>query len=140
MMLHRCPRPILIVQERARPVEHVLLAYNDSIKAREALFVSAHIARSWGSRLTVVAAPEKGMPGYDWLDNARDYLEKHEVKADYHHKFGSVPSVIDHAASQYRCDMILMGGYKAGPITEVVLGSKVDELMRRTDLPMLVCS
>ncbi len=140
MMIHRCPRPILVVPVKATPIEHVLLAYNDSPKAQEALFVAAHFAEAWNSKLTVISVAEKSRLGYDWLDQARNYLESLGVKAGYHHKLGSVPRAIDHAAAQYSCDLILIGGYKAAPLTEVVLGSKVDELMRRSSVPLLVCS
>ncbi len=140
MMIHRCPRPILVVPFKATPIEHVLLAYNDSPKAQEALFVAAHFSGSWNSKLTVISVAEKRSLGYEWLDQAREYLESHGVKASYHHKLGFVPRTIDHAASQYHCDLILIGGYKAAPLTEVVLGSKVDELMRRSSVPLLVCS
>ncbi|MBN1264035.1 MAG: universal stress protein [Anaerolineales bacterium] len=140
MMIHRCPRPILVVPQRARPLNRILLAYNDSPKAQEALFVAAYFAGVWKCDLTVLSMAEKGRLNYNWLDDARRYLEHHQVHASFHHKFGSVPRVIERAAAQYHSDIILIGGYKASPITEVMLGSKVDDLMRSSDFPLLVCS
>jgi len=140
MMIHRCPRPILVVSKYAKPPDRILLAYNDSPKAQEALYIAAYFAGTWKSDLTVLSVAEKGRLNYDWLDIARDYLEKHKVKTSYHHRFGSVPKAIERAAAQFHSDIILIGGYKASPITEVMLGSKVDELMRNTTIPILVCS
>jgi nucleotide-binding universal stress UspA family protein len=32
-----------------------------------------------------------------------------------------------------------MGGYSAKPVREVVLGSSVDEILRESRLPILIC-
>jgi nucleotide-binding universal stress UspA family protein len=34
---------------------------------------------------------------------------------------------------------LLLGGYSASPVVEVVLGSTVEALLRRWDRPMLIC-
>jgi len=140
MMIHRCPRPILVVPKAATRMDRILLAYNESPKAQEALYIAAHLAGAWNSQLDVVTVAEKGRFKYDQLDEARIYLEGYGIQAVFHHKFGNVPRTLERAAAQYQSDLILLGGYKASPLTEVVLGSKVDELMRRTEIPLLICS
>jgi nucleotide-binding universal stress UspA family protein len=42
-------------------------------------------------------------------------------------------------AEERGCDLIIMGGYGFNPVLEVVLGSAVDEVLRTSRRPMLIC-
>jgi nucleotide-binding universal stress UspA family protein len=138
-LLRRCPRPVLIVPRRAAPMQKMLLAYDGSAKAREALFVAAYLAEEWKSALTVLTVAEGDLPSTETLDFARKYLEFHEVQADFIEARGPVPSAMLTATETEGCDVILMGGYGAHPMVEAVLGSSVDQILRAASLPVLVC-
>jgi nucleotide-binding universal stress UspA family protein len=51
----------------------------------------------------------------------------------------TVSSAILTAAQDHDCDLILMGGYGHSPVVEVVLGSAVDEVLRSSRQPVLIC-
>jgi nucleotide-binding universal stress UspA family protein len=42
-------------------------------------------------------------------------------------------------AEAHDSDLILMGGYGYSPVVEVVLGSAVDEVLRASRQPVLIC-
>ncbi len=138
-ILRRCPRPVLAVPQSASALQKLLLAYDGSPKAREALFVAAYLAGEWRSSLVVMAAAENRVESSAALDFARQYLEFHEVEAAYLEAAGPAPTAIRDTAKAHRADLILMGGYGASPVVEVVVGSSVDQVLRESPVPMLIC-
>jgi nucleotide-binding universal stress UspA family protein len=52
---------------------------------------------------------------------------------------GPVAEVILSTAGAHDSDLILMGGYGYSPVVEVVLGSAVDEVLRASRQPVLIC-
>lgn len=132
LILRRCPRPVLLVPGPATPMARPLLAFDGSPKAKEALFVAAYLAEEWSASLTVLAAPAA-------VSFAREYLDFHEVAARFIEDEGAVADNVLRAAAEYSADLILMGGYSARPLVEVVVGSTVDAVLRRSLLPTLIC-
>jgi nucleotide-binding universal stress UspA family protein len=137
-IIRRSPRPILAVPGRVSAMQRLLLAYDGSSKAKEALFVATYMAGEWRSALTVLTAAE-GDVEYDVLQYVRKYLEFHEVNAEFVEARGSAANAILATAAERECDLILMGGYGAHPVVEVVLGSSVDWVLREAQQPILIC-
>jgi nucleotide-binding universal stress UspA family protein len=142
-LIHRCPRPILVVPEEPSAFQHALLAYDGTPKAREALFIATYISGRWQVPLTALTVIEGDDAMAQAQGEARDYLAEHGVDADYEvvqkEKKASVADHILATAEDRGCDLILMGGYGSGPVVEAVLGSTVDQLLRKSTRPMLIC-
>jgi nucleotide-binding universal stress UspA family protein len=139
-MIRRCPRPILAVPCHVSDLKHVLLAYTDSPKAQEALYIAAYMAGKWNSDLTVLTIDQESGKAEDIQKPAREYLAGINIQAEYIcQPSGDIPTKILETAEVEACDLILIGGYKMTPILEVVLGSIVDEVLRKTKIPVLVC-
>ena len=66
-------------------------------------------------------------------------MEARGVQATLVQEYGQVPDVVLRAAKEYESDLILMGGYGHGPMVEVVLGSAVDQVLRSSRQPVLIC-
>src|SRR5690606_16366552 len=81
-VLRRCPRPVLAAPAARERAERVLLGYDGSAKAEEALFVATYLAEAWKARLAVVCVLENDGVA-ETLPHARAYLEMHEVEADF---------------------------------------------------------
>jgi nucleotide-binding universal stress UspA family protein len=131
-------RPVLTVPGPAARPERVLLAYDGSPKAQEGLYVAAYLAGHWGAWLVVMTVIEsEGDTGR--LAQARDYLSARGVSATYVPGRGDVAQAILSTAEQQASDLIVIGGYGVRPMREVVLGSKVDQILRQAQRPVLVC-
>ena len=138
-LVQRCPRPILAVPQTVTPLNSALLAYDGSPKGEEALYAATYLALQWRIPLAVVAVIE-GEHGPDSpLSRARQYLESHGVAAGYIEESGRVAEAILRAAAARASDLILMGGYGLNPLVEAVLGSTVDQVLRETNMPVLIC-
>jgi nucleotide-binding universal stress UspA family protein len=138
-LLRNCPRPILTVPARWPKLERALLAYDGSPKAEEALFVATYLAGRWEMPLVVVTVLERRRTTPTTLDRARRYLQKHDVEATFVQERGPVAEAILQNAETHMSDLIIVGGYGRRPLLEVVLGSAVDQVMRASRRPMLIC-
>lgn len=137
-LIQRCARPVLAVPGAATPLERVLLAYDGSPKAQEALFVAAYLGDVWRAAVVVVTVAT-GVRDAAPVDYVRRYLEMHEVEATYLDAAGPVPDALVAAAEEHAADLVLMGGYGAGPLRGVLIGSTVDAVLRASTRPVLVC-
>lgn len=133
-ILRRCARPVLAVPGPVSSLERLLLAYDGSPKGNEALFLAAYFSCRCCMPLSVVTVGSHGT-----LEKAKAYLQAHQVTADYLQLEGPVADSILEAARKQDSQMIIMGGYGSSPLVEVVLGSTVDEILRESTLPVLVC-
>jgi len=70
---------------------------------------------------------------------AKRYLRRHGVDATYIEKQGDAGEAILEAAAEFESDLIVMGGYGFNPVLEIVLGSAVDQVLRESLHPVLIC-
>jgi nucleotide-binding universal stress UspA family protein len=122
------------VSQLSRP----LLAYDDSPKAKEALFVATYLAGRWEVQLDVITVESDDI-GEEQLEQARTYLVSHGVEANYHLLAGPVPDAIMATAEKQRRDMLIMGGYRGTALRDVVIGSAVDTILGQIEMPLLIC-
>ncbi|HJW83630.1 MAG TPA: universal stress protein, partial [Anaerolineae bacterium] len=137
-IIQRCPRPILFVPEAASPLTRALLAYDGSAKAREALFVAAYLAERYKIPLVVVSAEESRVTP-DALNYARRDLDMHEAQAEFVQAGGSTAEVVLKTAGEHAADLLIMGGYGHSALRQVALGSTVEQVLRASRRPVLIC-
>jgi nucleotide-binding universal stress UspA family protein len=140
-IIRRCPRPVLLVPQTATGprLERLLLAYDGSPKAEEALFVATYISGRWNIPPVVVTVTESERTTPETGARAQEYLEAHGVESTLLERQGPVATEIMVTAEEYGCDLVVMGGYGSRPMLEVVLGSAVDEVLRTSRRPVLIC-
>lgn len=138
-LIQRCPRPVLATPQTVSALNRALLAFDGSPKAREALFIAAYLAGKWRIPLTVVTVEDGGRNTAEVLAQARSYLEGHSISAEYRIEKGAVGETILNNCQEYACDFVILGGYGLAPVLEVVLGSALDEVLRQSCQPVLVC-
>jgi len=138
-LIQKCPRPILFTPQVTKPLRHALLAYDGSLKAQEALFISTYLAGKWKIPLGVISIGDENIVK-DIQGDARKYLEDHQVSAEYivSSENKSTETIL-HYVAQLNIDLLLLGGYSRNPILEVIQGDEVDQILRRTTIPILIC-
>lgn len=138
-LIRRCASPVLAVPGTSSPLDRALLAYDGSPKASEALFVATYLSGRWNSSLVVVTVMEAEHISSETQTPAQRYLQSHGVQATYVTEKGSVPDIIRKTAEEHGSNLIIMGGYGHSPVLEVVLGSAVDQVLRESRQPILIC-
>jgi len=137
-IIWRSACPIMTVSEKTSSLDRVLLAFDGSAKSKEALFVAAYVAELWNTSLVVMTRTGVGTTSPSVQDHARAYLELHEIQADYIVVDGTLDNILE-IASEREINLILMGSYSGTALKEVVLGSMVNELLRRFEYPIMIC-
>lgn len=138
-IVRRCPRPVLAAVPEVATLSRALLAYDGSSKANEALYVATYLAARWGIELHALAVEERKVAASMVLEAAGEYLKAHGVEVQLHTAVGPVAETMLLTAEEHDANLILMGGYGATPLTEVVLGSVVDSVLSWTPVPVLMC-
>lgn len=139
-LIQRCPRPILAMPTGAKcDLDRVLLAYDGSPKADEALFVAAYLKSRWPLELVVVTV-ETEYTSAAALEQTREYLAQYGI-TDVTFVLRQKPiaaAVLDTAVA-YQSNFLIMGGFGFRPMKHLVLGSTVDDVLRHFPHPMLIC-
>jgi nucleotide-binding universal stress UspA family protein len=138
-IIRRCPAPILAVKDKPSMMNKALLAYDGSPKAIEGLYIAAYVACSWEIPLVILAVNEKNEDTQAILHQASLYLESRGVDGRFISKSGFVSDAILQTAREETADWIIMGGYGMTPLIEVALGSAVDQVLRDSEIPVLIC-
>ncbi len=135
-IISRSPRPVLALPTGATDLNRAVLAFDGSPKAKEALFVAAYLAEKWNISLTVYTG--EGANAIATQNIARQYLEFHEIEAEYVFDKASAET-LKRVAEERNANLVLMGGYSGAIIKEVTLGSWVNYMLREQNAPVLVC-
>jgi nucleotide-binding universal stress UspA family protein len=140
-LILRCPQPILVVPHRTTPLNSAMLAYDGSPKAQEALFVAAYLAEQWKLRLIVATIAEKNPPveTQEAVAYAKNYLEEHGIQAVYAQCDGPIAPTLLVMAEETQSDLIIMGGYGTSPLFNLVSDDVVDQVLRGSSRPILLC-
>ncbi|OGO35227.1 MAG: hypothetical protein A2W35_11020 [Chloroflexi bacterium RBG_16_57_11] len=138
-LIQRCPRPVMATPQTVSALNRALLAFDGSPKAREALFIAAYVVGKWQIPISVVIVEDGVRNSAEVLVQARSYLEEHGIYAEYRIESGNVGETILSNCRNDECDFVILGGYGLAPVLEVVLGSTVDEVLRKSCQPVLVC-
>ncbi|MCA9931688.1 MAG: universal stress protein, partial [Anaerolineales bacterium] len=139
-LIHRSPRPVLTVPPGSiSAINRILLAYNSSPKAQEALFVATYLAARYQVDLTVVSVHKEDADD-GCLEYAEAYLSNHGVLTArlIGRQHDNPAQAILETSVAHQCDLIVIGGYKSQPIVHAVLGSNVDELLRESKVPIFI--
>ncbi len=133
-LVRRCPRPVLAVP-RVTELRRVMVGYDGSPRAREALYCAVYwAARTQGALAVVYVAPEPNPV----LEEARSYVQARGLQAVFIHRRGSeVAEALLDEAQTWGAQVLMVGGYK-GRWFEPVLGSTVDALLRARALPVWI--
>lgn len=137
-LLEQIHIPVLIARPMNTDRRRILIAYDDSKKSREALFLAAYLAALWGVDLSLIAVNE-GNEETGVLETARRFLDSYALDARYISARGQVADAILQAAESEQAVAIVTGGYQAHTFGRHRSGNTLDSLMEQVTLPLLIC-
>jgi len=138
-LIQRCPRPILFTPQTSKPLNHVLLAYDGSLKGQEALYIAAYVGGKWNLPLHVISKGDETVIS-KIQGVARDYLEGLNIQAEYItlNRDNNLENILDYV-EPLNIDLLVTGGYSLSPVREIFKGSDVDEILRQVKIPIIIC-
>lgn len=138
-IIRNIKRPVLVVRELVTDMNNLLLAYDGSNKSNEALFISAYFTARYGSNLNIITVDNGLTDLNEIVNNCKNYLERLNIKYNYFVNKGDFTVLAIDTIENNQIDLLLMGGYKHSAFLEVVLGSSVDPILRKINIPALIC-
>jgi nucleotide-binding universal stress UspA family protein len=138
-IIRRSGRCVLATPHTATPLNRIMLAYVNSPTSREAMFLSSYFASRWGATLGVVSVGVTSEIAFRLQTPVRVYLKSRKLSASYFQPTGYVSEGILKAASDFEADLLVIGGFNRPPVVEVVLDMTLDQLLRATKIPILIC-
>ena len=134
----KCTKPVLVTSEHFKEPSNLLLCYDGSQYASDAMQTAADFALSLSLPLTVLTAKKSEDGEKDILPDARRYFSSYKIKTDFKAIKGNPHEVIIKFAKENSIDLIFMGAYGHSRIIEMVLGSTTEYVLRNTDCPVLM--
>lgn len=138
-IVRKACRPVIFVPRVVPKVERLLLAFDGSPKAQEALYVATYLAGKWRWRLDVLTVLEAGRASAETTRLAEEYLTQRGVLANFITKTGDAAEAILETAAERDSHEIIMGGYSYPRVMEVIFGSTVDRVLREAKVPVFIC-
>ena len=137
-LITRSSRPIFAIPGKVSALQHALLAFDGSPKSKEALFIATYLAEQWGTKLTILTGLDDTTSDSSVQDFARNYLEFNEIEADFiSHKYSAEALII--TAEEIQADLVIMGSYSGSILKEMTVGSSVNTMLLKSQLPILIC-
>jgi nucleotide-binding universal stress UspA family protein len=140
-------------------VRRILLAYDDTPGARQALAEAVQLARHEGARLIVVAIQghlarfdgytvgeirneheRRQRDGRRWLRTVEAYADDNGVRVRTDILTGSVTRQLARAARACRADLVVMAREDQPEILKRIIGTQAERVSRRAQCPVLIAT
>jgi nucleotide-binding universal stress UspA family protein len=143
-VIRRAACPVLVLSQVKPRLSRVLLAYDGSPYAEEALYVAEHLAAVWDASLAVVTVEESARTSAATLDAALSYLRQQGIDARGFFKGAQpgpagVAGTILQVAAEQGSDLLLLGDSGYSPFVELFVRSTVDHVLREAGCSVMVC-
>jgi len=133
-------KPCIVTPGQARPVSHILIAYDDSPSARNALETTLTLASKLKTEITILAAchRETEETASRALQEAHAEATKRNLPARAQLVHGDAAQQIINQAIALQAQLIVMGAYGHNRIREWILGSTTSQVLHRAGVPVLL--
>ena len=128
--------PVLVTESDVPGKNHYVVAYDGSDHAKEALRLAANVSGQWGAALSVLRVGR--LDDDTHTQEARAYLEAHDLKVDYVQRDGDPSEIIVEYACETQADLLIMGAYGHTKVRELVVGSTTSYAMNHSPCPLLL--
>ena len=131
--------PIMVVDQKFRSFEHITCAYDRSEYSSHALKLTAFLGSSLKYPVEVVNIDNDAQERKATLEEAKKYLDPHQVAAQYRHEAGDAAEIlIQITRDAPKSTVLLMGSYGHSRIREAIIGSTTVQVMRSALKPIIV--
>lgn len=134
----RSASPVLLAEEKWRPLKQALVLYDGSHPAVRSLKLACDLAERTGLGLRVLTADDDAAKGQTTSDEAKAYLEPRHVQAAYSVLPGRAAKAAAASLAEQPADLVILGMRGHSPLRYLILGRTAEQLMRSVDLPVLM--
>ena len=121
-------------------VSRILLIYDDSEKAREALYIAAYYGARYGCGLHILMPDKDSKSNEEAIDFAQEYLKS--LNLDYQTVMLSHNELAENLTTfieENSISTVMLGGYSTTGLLERIFSSTIDHVLELSPVPVLVC-
>lgn len=131
-------RCVVVCGAQPSPMNACAIAYNGGETARRALDFAARFASILQSTIHIIYATSDRAAGVQIVGQAEAVLSLQGVAFVTHIEPGTPGEVVARVVERTKCDALFAGAHVAGGRTSKVTVSHAEEILRHTDIPVLV--
>jgi nucleotide-binding universal stress UspA family protein len=137
-VVKRARTPVLLAEEVVMPLQGLLVLYDGSHSANQALKLVADMASHTSLRLVVFTAARTQTEAAAVQEEARTYLAAFPFEVAYHSRAGDIVQAVFEELRENPADAVCMGIKGHSALRDFILGSTAEHLMREIDVPILL--
>lgn len=135
-VIRRSTLPVLITGTAELCKERILMAYDGSSHAQNALRTAVAFAEMWHTALKILIVGDDETNSE--AEEVQGYLDAHEVDGTVLQALGDPGERIIEFAGSTRADMVVMGAYGHSKVRELVVGSTTTYVINHASCPILL--
>lgn len=135
-VIRRSTLPVLVTGQAKLGKESILVAYDGSSHARNALRTAVAFAEIWKTPLRILMVGDEAAESA--VEQMHSYLEAHDVEKEIIEATGDPSEVIVDTANNTNADLIVMGAYGHAKVRELVVGSTTTYVINHASCPVLL--
>ena len=140
-IIQKSYRSALVITSGFYPGERLLLAYGGSPTSGKALLEAAVFAGIMGAKkIYALCVNDEFENASPLLETVEKYLEPYGVEVEKIWKKTSVVEGIVSAVNEYDINLLIMGAYGHESWKEFIFGSNTEKVIKKLNIPMLLCS
>ncbi len=131
-------KPILFTRTEFAPPKKIMLAYDGSENSIKALSYAGSIAEKLSVPLMILTVHDDDIIAKEIQNEAVSYLRSFQIIIEERISGGLPENQIPEKAKDENVGLIVMGGYGHSRIREEILGSTTIQVMRKSEIPILL--
>lgn len=137
-VVRRSKKPVLITPVDFKEIESIGLAFDGSMPATNALKLAAWLSEAAHWPITTLIICEDSAAGAELTRKVETYLDDKEVDNEVLLLRGREDREILRFIKEGAVEMMIMGAYGKGRLKEFFLGSTTSNVIRNSDIPVLL--
>jgi nucleotide-binding universal stress UspA family protein len=138
-VVRHAPCPVLATVHDQRPFNTLMVAYDGSKRARDALEIGLHLTLERERRLILLTVDDGKGDRQAASFEAAVLARERGVAAERRLVRGHVAEQILAVAQAEGVDLILLGAYGHSRFLDALLGSTVDDVVHQATVPVMIC-
>lgn len=136
-VVRRAKLPVVVTASTRSITDGILVAFDGSTHARQALKVAVDLAHDTGARLELIVVG--GDDSASVVQDAEAYLADHGIPAKLEKRSGVAASEIVEYAQEAGVGLLVMGAYGHSRVRELLVGSTTTSVINHAGCPVLLC-
>ena len=139
-IIQHIKKPVIAVSNVDSLGKNILIAYNSSVSANNALKVLGELSSELDPEIFILTIKRIEEEAEPVMKEAEKYLSPYKVKTKKIWKSGNAVEKIIETVKEKEISFVVMGGYGDSKIKEFFLGSATEAVLKELHIPLMICN